>query len=104
LKEIIKSGGFSIDPVEIENAMMELEGVAEAAVVGAPDDYWGERTVACVKLADPGLDAEAIRAHVKTRLASFKVPKQFVFLDDLPKNPTGKVERGKLRELVAAAP
>lgn len=104
LKEIIKSGGFSIDPVEIENAMLELEGVAEAAVVGAPDDYWGERTVACVKLADPGLDAEAIRAHVKTRLASFKVPKQFVFLDDLPKNPTGKVERGKLRELVAAAP
>ena len=102
LKEIIKSGGFSIDPVEIENAMLELAGVAEAAVVGAPDDYWGERTVACVKLADPALDAEAIGAHVRTRLAAFKVPKQFVFLADLPKNATGKVERGKLRELVAS--
>lgn len=100
-KEIIKSGGFSIDPTEIENVMLELDGVAEAAVVGAPDDYWGERTVACVKLADPSLDGEAIGAHVRGRLARFKVPKQFVFLDDLPKNPTGKVERGKLRELVA---
>lgn len=101
-KEIIKSGGFSIDPTEIENALLELSGVAEVAVVGAPDDYWGERTVACVKLADPGLDAATLGAQVRERLARFKVPKQFVFLDDLPKNPTGKVERGKLRELVAA--
>jgi acyl-CoA synthetase (AMP-forming)/AMP-acid ligase II len=105
-KEIIKSGGFSIDPTEIENALLELPGVAEAAVVGAPDDYWGERVVACVKLADPGaggeaLDADALSAHVRERLARFKVPKEFRFLDDLPKNPTGKVQRGELRALVA---
>jgi len=101
-KEIIKSGGFSIDPTEIENALLELAGVAEVAVVGAPDEYWGERVVACVKLGDAALEAETLTAHLGERLARFKVPKEIVFYDDLPKNPTGKVERGKLRELLAA--
>jgi acyl-CoA synthetase (AMP-forming)/AMP-acid ligase II len=102
LKEIIKSGGFSIDPVEIENVIDGLDEVAETAVVGMPHEHWGEAVVAVV-VARPGTAADeaAIVAHCRTGMAAFKVPKQVVFWDALPKNATGKVERGRIRETLA---
>jgi acyl-CoA synthetase (AMP-forming)/AMP-acid ligase II len=101
-KEIIKSGGFSVDPVEVEHRLFELSDVREAAVVGVPDEHWGEMVVAFMVPA-PGaeLDARRVREHCRERLADYKVPKAFRVLDELPKNPTGKVERGRLRTLWA---
>jgi acyl-CoA synthetase (AMP-forming)/AMP-acid ligase II len=96
-KEIIKSGGFSIDPVEIENVIHELDFVVEAAVVGLKDERWGERVVAFVVIEDEVADSEIVRQHCRSRLAAFKVPKEVRFLTGLPKNATGKIQRAQLR-------
>lgn len=95
-KEIIKSGGFSVDPVEVENVLLDIPGVVDAAVIGVPDEHWGERSVAFLVASEP-LSQEAVRAFVKTRAASYKVPKQVFFVSVLPRTPTGKVQRGQLR-------
>lgn len=102
LKEIIKSGGATIDPIEVENALLTISGIREACVVGVPNDHWGEQAIAFVSLdgdGAPGLSSNTIIARCKERVASFKAPKQVRIIPELPKNPTGKVERGKLREL-----
>jgi acyl-CoA synthetase (AMP-forming)/AMP-acid ligase II len=97
-KEMIKTGGFSVDPTEVENALLDREEVAEAAVVGAESEHWGEEVVAFVVLAGDGDLAEAdLRDACRERIAAFKVPKRVRFLAELPKNPTGKIERGALR-------
>jgi len=100
-KEIVKSGGFNVDPTEVENVLLDLEGVREAAIVGEPHEHWGEAVVGFVVVAPGGPGEDELREHCRERMAGFKIPKRFVFLDALPKNPTGKVERGKLRELCA---
>ena len=100
-KEMIKTGGFSVDPREVERVLLAVEGVADAAVVGVPDDHWGEMVVAFV--AAPGtLTDEALLAACRARLAGYKVPKALRRLDALPLNATGKVARGRLRERFAA--
>jgi len=99
-KEIIKTGGFSVDPVEVENVILSLPAVREVAVIGVPDEHWGEMVVAYV-VQSPGAEvteAELV-AFCKNRIADFKIPKKVVFIAELPKNPTGKVERGRLRQL-----
>jgi fatty-acyl-CoA synthase len=103
-KEIIKTGGFTVDPVEVEHRLFELPEVREAAVVGVPDEHWGEMVVAFV-VAAPGaeVDEQRVRAHCRERLADYKVPKAVRALDELPKNPTGKIERGRLRTRWAEA-
>lgn len=95
-KEIIKSGGFTVDPVEVENVLLAFPGVLEAAVVGVPDEHWGERTVAFLVVSEP-LSEETIRGYVKQQVAAYKVPKQIFFVSVLPRTPTGKVQRGRLR-------
>jgi acyl-CoA synthetase (AMP-forming)/AMP-acid ligase II len=100
-KEIVKSGGFNVDPTEVENVLLDLEGVREAAIVGEPNEHWGEAVVGFVVVEPDGPGEDELREHCRERMAGFKIPKRFVFLDALPKNPTGKVERGKLRELCA---
>jgi long-chain acyl-CoA synthetase len=98
-KEMIKTGGFSVDPAEVENAILEREEVVETAVVGVEDEHWGEEVVAFVVIAaGASFDAEELRAECRERIAAFKLPKRVFFVEDLPKNPTGKVERGALRE------
>ncbi|HZJ47842.1 MAG TPA: AMP-binding protein, partial [Acidimicrobiia bacterium] len=97
-KEMIKSGGYSVDPFEVERAILTLERIREAVVVGLPDEHWGEAVVAVV--SPPGVATEEqLREHCKDRLADFKVPKRVIFLDELPKNATGKYERGKIRDI-----
>lgn len=101
-KEMIKTGGFSVDPVEVENAILAREEILEAAVVGVESEHWGEEVVAVVvQRDDAALDEAELLASCKSRIASFKVPKRILTLAELPKNPTGKVERAALRELVA---
>jgi acyl-CoA synthetase (AMP-forming)/AMP-acid ligase II len=99
LKDMIVSGGENIYSREIEDAIISHPAIAEAAVVGAPDERWGERVVAFV-VKKPGQDAsaEAIIEHCRQKIASYKRPKQVFFLDGLPKLPNGKIEKFKLRD------
>jgi acyl-CoA synthetase (AMP-forming)/AMP-acid ligase II len=103
-KDMIKTGGFSVDPAEVENAILARDEVAEAAVVGVADEHWGEEVVAFVVLrAGEQVDAAELIASCRGRIAAFKLPKRVLTLPELPKNPTGKVESGALRELAAKA-
>ena len=76
-----------------------MHQIAEAAVIGVPDERWGERPVAIVVLK-PGaeLDLDSLTTHCRSRLASFKVPKEMIVVSGLPRNPSGKVLKKQLRE------
>ncbi|MEZ7005196.1 long-chain fatty acid--CoA ligase [Streptomyces sp. AD55] len=102
-KDLIKSGGEWISSVELENALMALPGVLEAAVIAVPDDKWGERPLACV-VALPGteLTREDIRAHLAGRVAKWWIPERVVMLDGLPKTASGKFAKAALRQSMAA--
>ncbi|GAA5111306.1 acyl-CoA synthetase [Haloechinothrix salitolerans] len=95
--DMIVSGGENVYPLEVENLLADREDVLEAAVVGVPDEEFGQRLKAFVVLAD-GAEAEAedIKAYVKANLARYKVPRDVEFLDELPRNATGKLLRDKL--------
>jgi fatty-acyl-CoA synthase len=98
--EMIVSGGENVFPAEVEECLLTYRDVSEAAVIGAPDPDYGERLVAFVVAAKGAtLDADALKRHVHDTLARFKVPREIVFLDDLPRNATGKVLK---RELAAS--
>ena len=102
IKELVIVSGFNVYPSEVEDVIREVPGVAEVAVVGAPDDATGEAVVAYVvsstEAARTGL-GEAVRAHVGTRLARFKQPARIEVVDELPLTGTGKVQKGRLRGL-----
>ncbi|WP_182525239.1 class I adenylate-forming enzyme family protein [Nocardioides dongkuii] len=98
LKDVIKRGGESVFSFEVENVLYQHPGVLDAAVVGAPDEQYGERVVAHV-VAKPGHDLapEEVRDFCRERLARFKVPSTVEIRDDLPRNPGGKVVKSLLR-------
>ncbi|MBA3324006.1 MAG: long-chain-fatty-acid--CoA ligase [Rhodobacteraceae bacterium] len=100
--DMIGSGGENIYPREVEEILYRCPGVREAAVIGLPDEKWGQIVAAYVVAADPGLKGEHIDAFCKASddLAPYKRPKKYVFLDALPTNPSGKVLK---RELLASA-
>jgi 2-furoate---CoA ligase len=94
--DMIISGGENIHPLEVEDALARHPNVLEAAVVGAPDDRWGRRVVAYV--VAPGTTADELDAHcLGSPLARFKRPREYHFVDELPKSASGKILRRKLR-------
>jgi acyl-CoA synthetase (AMP-forming)/AMP-acid ligase II len=97
LKELIIRGGINISPVEIDNVLTRHPDVTEGATVGVPDKIYGEEVVACV-VTRPGSDlsAEDVIAHCGAFLAPFKTPKEICFVDELPKNARGKLDREAL--------
>ncbi|WP_308208163.1 AMP-binding enzyme [Actinomadura madurae] len=96
---MIVSGGENVFPSAIEEVLERLPEVREVAVVGVPDEDFGQRAAAFVVLrAGETLDAEAVRAHVRDRLARFAVPRDVTFVDALPRNATGKVLRRALAQ------
>jgi len=98
-KDLIISGGYNVYPAEVEGYINELPGVAESAVVGVPHPDFGEVGVAVVvPQAGAQLDAGAIIASLKSRLANFKIPKKCFVTDELPRNAMGKVQKNLLRE------
>lgn len=98
LKDMIISGGENIYPAEIETLLLELDGVTGAAVIGIPDDRWGEVPWAVLTVRDGAdIDLEAVRAHLEGHLARYKLPKQVVVVDSLPRTATGKVRKADLR-------
>ena len=99
--DIIKTRGEKVSPIEVENAIFDIDGVKEAAVVGIPDEVLGEAIKAFVVL-DEGVEltAQELIAACRTRLENFMVPGEVVFMDALPTTATGKVRRKSLREPV----
>ena len=99
VKDMIVSGGENVYPAEVENAILGCPGVADAAVIGVPDERWGEAVKAII-VAAPGAqpDPADIIAWARQRIAGFKAPKTVEFVDVLPRNPSGKVLRRELRK------
>ena len=99
---MIISGGENIASSEVERVVYALPQVSEAAVIGLPDERWGERVVAVVVLK-PGaaLAMEELAAHCRAQLAGFKAPRQLIVRDSLPRNPSGKILKRVLREELA---
>jgi long-chain acyl-CoA synthetase len=99
LKDMILTGGENVYPAEVENALFSHPAVADAAVIGVPDARWGEAVMAFVVRAPGSAAAQnEIIAHVRERIAHYKAPKQVEFVDELPRNPSGKLLRRDLRE------
>ncbi|MFI7673597.1 class I adenylate-forming enzyme family protein [Actinophytocola sp. NPDC049390] len=97
-KDMIIRGGENIYPVEIEDVLGRYPGVREVAVVGVPDEHWGEVVRAHVVLeAGASLDEDAVRAYCRDRLAGYKVPATFHVDEELPRNASGKVLKRALR-------
>ena len=100
LKEMFISGGENVYPAEVERVLYQVEGVVEAAVIGKPDDKWGEVGHAFVALAqddDAAPTAEALLAFCREKLARYKVPKAMTIMDSLPKGASGKIEKKQLQ-------
>ncbi len=96
---MIISGGYNVYPKEIESVIDDMPGVQESAVVGVPHPDFGEAVIAViVPRKGSTLSAPAIIAELKSKIANFKVPKQVHFVDELPRNTMGKVQKNLLRE------
>jgi fatty-acyl-CoA synthase len=94
------SGGENISSVELEQALLSHPAVAEVAVIGVPDQRWGERPKAYVVLrAEKVATEDELIAHVKVKIAGYKAPKMVAFVDALPRSATGKVLKQQLRDL-----
>jgi len=97
-KDVIITGGENVSSIEVEDAISLHPAVAEVAVIGIPDETWGELVTALVVTRDPALTAQDIIAHCRAHLAGYKCPKRVEFSDVLPRTATGKVQKFKLRE------
>ncbi|MDO9062735.1 MAG: acyl-CoA synthetase [Bradyrhizobium sp.] len=99
-RDMVISGGVNIYPAEIENALIGMAGVRDCAVFGIPDDEFGERLFACIEPEPHAmLSSSTVQEFLRGRLANFKVPKDIQFLDALPREASGKIFKGKLRDL-----
>ena len=98
VKDMIVSGGENIYPAEVENALLSHPQIADAAVIGIPDDKWGEATKAFIVQADgEPLDEAEVISYVRTQIAGYKCPKTVEHINELPRNPSGKILRKDLR-------
>ena len=105
LKDMVISGGENVYPAEIESVLHDHPAVLEAAVVGVPDEQWGEACAAFVVLREGSVaTADELQAHCRERLARFKVPKTFAFLPALPRSGMGKVLKDRLAVTTSGAP
>ncbi len=97
-KDVIISGGENVSSIEVEDRLMGHPAVREAAVIGVPDEKWGELVTALVVTDGSGVTAEDLIAHCRGTLAGFKCPKRVEFVAELPRTATGKLQKFKLRE------
>jgi acyl-CoA synthetase (AMP-forming)/AMP-acid ligase II len=96
-KDVIISGGENVSSIEVEDALMAHPAVKEAAVIGTPDDKWGELVTALV-VVEGEISADDLVAHCRTQLAGYKIPRRVEFRDELARTATGKLQKFKLRE------
>jgi fatty-acyl-CoA synthase len=99
---MIISGGENIYPAEVENLLSDLEGVTGAAVIGVADERWGEVPWAVLTVkSGASVTTESVCAHLDGKLARYKIPKNVVIVDELPRTASGKVRKGELRATLA---
>ena len=99
VKDMIISGGENIYPAEVESAIFGHPAVAEVAVIGVPDEKWGESVKAVVVLKEgQTATSDELIAFARTRIAGFKTPRSVEFIEALPRNPSGKILKRELRE------
>jgi acyl-CoA synthetase (AMP-forming)/AMP-acid ligase II len=97
-KDMVISGGFNVYSAEVEQALMAHEAVRDCAVIGLPDEKWGERVTAVVQLQSSAeVDTDALIAFVKQRIGSVKAPKQIEIWADLPRSAVGKILKTEIR-------
>ncbi|HLT56803.1 MAG TPA: hypothetical protein VK057_11920 [Bacillota bacterium] len=94
-KEMIITGGENVYPQEIEFWLSEHEAIEEAAVIGLPDDLWGEAVTAFI-VAKGILEQDELKEYCRKKLASYKIPKHFIYLEELPKTEVGKINKKEL--------
>jgi acyl-CoA synthetase (AMP-forming)/AMP-acid ligase II len=100
-KDMVITGGINVYPREIEEVLFAHEAIKEAAVIGVPDDYWGEKLVAFVVMGrDGSVEPAALDAFLRDNLATYKVPRDVRFIDALPRNAAGKVVKGELKDML----
>ena len=99
IKDLIIHGGYNVYPREVEEVLYEIPGVAQASVVGTPDEKYGQQVTAVIALS-PGahLDAAEVERFARENLAAYKIPRIIEFVEELPKGPSGKILK---REIVA---
>ncbi|WP_306338777.1 acyl-CoA synthetase [Streptomyces sp. KL118A] len=102
VKDVINSGGVLVASRQVEDALYEHAGVAEAAVIGLPDERWIEAVTAVVVRGDKELTEAELIDHARAKLAHFKAPKRVLFVDELPRNASGKILKRELRDRFAA--
>ena len=98
IKDMYISGGENVYPAEVENVLIAHPQILEAGVIGVPSEKWGESGAAIVVKSDPGLSEEEVLAHCSDKLARFKQPVMVHFVDEIPRNPSGKILKRILRE------
>ncbi|MEM9514035.1 MAG: long-chain-fatty-acid--CoA ligase [Actinomycetota bacterium] len=98
VKDMLISGGENVYPAEIENVLVSHPKIADAGVIGIPSDRWGESPMAVVVAADPSLTADEVIEFTNGKLAAFKTVKAVEFVEQLPRNPSGKILKRELRE------
>ena len=102
-KDVIKSGGEWISSVDLENALMAHPAVAEASVIGVPDEKWGERPLATVVVRDgEKVEVDELRAFLSDKVAAWQLPERWAFIDEVPKTSVGKFDKKVLRKQYAA--
>jgi fatty-acyl-CoA synthase len=102
-KDVIKSGGEWISSVDLENALMGHPAVAEASVIGVPDDKWGERPLATIVVRDgEKVEVDELRAFLADKVAAWQLPERWAFIDEVPKTSVGKFDKKVLRQQYAA--
>ncbi|MFV9453847.1 AMP-binding protein [Rhodococcus sp. NM-2] len=97
-KDVIISGGENVSSIEVEDTLMAHPAVREAAVIGIPDEKWGELVTALVVVQDGRITPDELVRHCRSSLAGYKCPKRVEFIDELPRTTTGKIQKFKLRE------
>ena len=98
VKDMIISGGENIYPAEIENALMKHEGISDAAVIGVPSERWGETVKALITRTDDTLSEEDVISFCRQQLAHYKCPTSIDWMDQIPRNPSGKILKTELRK------
>lgn len=97
--DLIISGGENINPEEIETAISGCSGVEDCCVIGVEDKTWGQAVAAAIVKSDDKISAAEIKANLKKKLAGFKIPKEIIFVEKIPRTPLGKIEKVRVREL-----
>ena len=95
--DMIISGGVNIYPAEVEAALLQHPAVGDVAVFGVPNDDWGEEVKAVVECAAP-VSADELIAHCRSHLADYKVPRSIDFIEQMPRDPNGKLYKRRLRD------